>query len=742
LKRTSLLRCQVAFHRYISRWSRTIITNGDSMKRPILIAVSLLTVGVAPLYAQIAGERPVSIPVYAAVTSVTAAAIGSNGDQFLAAWIDRRDRAAVYAARNDRDGTLLDATGIFIASAENGPVGVAWNADSYVVIWQTSSGVFATRIASDGTIADPAHLILPGAQIDAQSPIAANGNAVVVAYAGGYSVLDHQLRVTSSGSFAGTPSVWITGANEFTLIATGNVSNPRSVRLDSTGHFVSLNLQAGPAASAGGAISCHGQNCVWASDHLSTFHLAVASYDPIAQTSGAPIDLPIAEGSFVLAATSGGYVLVTSTGAVQRLDLQGAPNGSPTPPCCHLDGVAAVSNGRDAAVLRRSGTLTLTMMSASSDGETRNVAVSASAQHGPALATNLRNDLVVWTESSGIYARRLDPDGTLLDFEKSSRRTLSQASGLLPPEVSVLFDKTSYIAAVSTNFDRSYTVPSSSTITTLRIDPDTGSTQTLNTICGNDMRIANNGSASVATWVDCNGKIAVALLNVDGALASPPIFLASSNLSTAAGPFVAKPSLAWNGTEWLVIWEEQTVVTVNSQLVPVGVAIRGSRLTNALTPLDPDPVLTISSGNNPLMPSRVASDGHDFLAVWSIGSVIHARRITAAGAVLDDQQEASGFVQDLIWDGSSYSMAFLTPDLRILALLRMRATGQLIESQIISATPDEKRSAALLAVGGGHVIAAYTRVAHESLYGGVERAFIAAPSPLSARRRAVRSVSP
>jgi hypothetical protein len=121
--------------------------------------------------------------------------------------------------------------------------------------------------------------------------------------------------------------------------------------------------------------------------------------------------------------------------------------------------------------------------------------------------------------------------------------------------------------------------------------------------------------------------------------------------------------------------------------------------------------------------------------------VIHARRITAAGAVLDDQQEANGFVQDLLWDGSSYSMAFLTPDLRIAALLRMRSTGQLIDTQIISATPDEKRSAALLATGGGHVIATYTRVAHEPLYGGVERVFITGPSPLSARRRAARSTS-
>lgn len=709
------------------------------MKRPILIAVSLLTVLATQVYAQIS-ERPVALPVYVSVSSVSTAAIASDGDRFLAAWIDRRDdHGAVYAARIDRDGTLLDPTGILVAATEGGPVGVAWNGDSYVIIWQTSSGVLAARIAPDGTIADPAHLILPGAQINTQSPVAANAVVTVVAYDGGYSVLDHQLRVTGSGSFAGTPSVWPTGANEFTLISSSNtLLNPRSVRLDSSGRFVSLNTQAAPAGGAGGAISCHGQSCIWVSDHLATHLLAVASYDPVTQTSGTPSDLPIAEDSFVLAATSGGYVLVNSNNVSQRFDLQGNPSGAPTSQCCRLDGVAAASNGRDAAILRRSGTLTLTMMTATFTGDPRSVAVSASAQHAPALAGNGLNYLAVWTESTGIYARRIGHDGVLLDFEKDSRRTLSPISGLLPPLISALSDGTSYLAAVSTNFDRSYTVSSTSSITTLRIDPGTGRTLNLNTICGNDMRLANNGSATVAAWVDCSGNVVVAFINTNGALASPPIVLASSNLSRAAGPFVVKPSLAWNGTEWLVIWEEQSVVTINGQLVVRGGAIHGSRLTNALTPLDTDPTLTIAPANNPVTPSRLASDGHDFLAAWSDGNTIHVRRITAAGDVLADQPIASGLVQDLIWEGSAYSLAFLTPDLRKAALFRLRATGQLIEMKIISGTPDEKRSAALLAASGGGVLATYTRVAHEPLYGGVERAFIASPSPLTERRHAVR----
>jgi hypothetical protein len=77
--------------------------------------------------AQIAGERPVSTPVYAPKTLFGSSAIASDGNQFLAAWIDGRDRYSVFVARIDRDGTVLDPMGIFIATAvTNTPVGVAW----------------------------------------------------------------------------------------------------------------------------------------------------------------------------------------------------------------------------------------------------------------------------------------------------------------------------------------------------------------------------------------------------------------------------------------------------------------------------------------------------------------------------------------------------------------------------------------------------------------------------------------
>jgi hypothetical protein len=75
-----------------------------------------------------------------------------------------------------------------------------------------------------------------------------------------------------------------------------------------------------------------------------------------------------------------------------------------------------------------------------------------------------------------------------------------------------------------------------------------------------------------------------------------------------------------------------------------------------------------------------------------------------------------------------------------LGALKLSPSGQVLDSLVIGATRDDERSAALLSLGSGHVIAAYTRIAHEPPYTGGERVFIAAPRP--ARGRAARSETP
>jgi hypothetical protein len=137
--------------------------------------------------AQIAGERPVSTPFYAPMTLFGSSAIASDGNEFLAVWINGIDRYSVFVTRIDSDGTVLDPIGIFVATAvTNHPVGVAWNGDSYVVVWTGfntvvgSNTVMAARIAPDGRIVDPPRVLVQQAQLKSRNLIAANGNVSVM----------------------------------------------------------------------------------------------------------------------------------------------------------------------------------------------------------------------------------------------------------------------------------------------------------------------------------------------------------------------------------------------------------------------------------------------------------------------------------------------------------------------------------------------------------------------------------
>ncbi len=705
------------------------MTGGTTARIASSIAF-LLTIIASAAFAQIAGERPVSAPVfYAPVSSSGSPAVASDGTSFLAVWCDGRDggdinrtQGDLYASRIDSDGTILDPLGIFVASA-NGPLGVAWNGDAYVIIWSTFSpyAVMAARIAPDGRIVDPPHVVVPGAfLISDKHTIASNGNVTVVSTNGGYSVLDKDLHVIDSGTRSSNfspngSSVYSNGSGGFILL-TGN----GSLRLDGSGHPTANGLQP---SSIGGVIACHGNECLQVFDIGIGSNLNAASYDPTTGSHSPAVGLPIPSGYsyYDVVATADGYLLFSGAGLVQRFDGQHNPLGPPTSLSWPGSaGVAAASNGHNTVVLRSTNPVSIALVTPASAGDLRNVASSGNAQRYPAIATDGSTYLVAWEENDGIYAGRLSLDGTALD---GRGRRITTATGA----PAVAYDGASYFVSVG---DGSQT-------TMVRIDPSNGATLATRTICGDAMHIAGNGTTHIAVWDNCGGT-AAAFIDANGAPASTPV---SPPPAITWRPQV-HPAVAWNGTEWLMTWEEEidTCGGISPPNCPAAmVTIRGVRLSAALTLIDTMPI-TISERSVPGS-SRLASDGHDFLAVWSSDSV-HDRRISASGEVFDDQALFAGTAQDVIWDGVQYDLAFttskpfFTPSPADLAVAHLRPSGQVFETFLISATTDDKRNPALVSLGNGRVVAAYTRLGHESLYGGVPRAFVTTPRP--ARGRAAR----
>jgi hypothetical protein len=682
----------------------------------LLILASVLAA--ASSFGQVVGERPLSTPVYQPVDRIVAASIASDGDSFLVVWSDLRDRGATYAAHVARDGTIADPRGTLLAKTLS-PIAVAWMGDRYLAAWNGPGSIMGAQLNSAGEIVSPARAIAKGQLSNSPHPIASNVSVTVVMTSLGYSVLDRDCNIVEQGRFGS--SAYVTGSGQFILPGSGVTRH-----LDAAGRFITsaFGMPRDPVA-------CHGGGCVTAFPLAKT--VGVATYDPETLTAGQVSELPIAPSAIGLVATEGGYLLVTNAVA-QRLDDAGHPVAQPIDlPRAANSVFYAASNGRDVAVVRTSST-SLGVFVITPAAVTRPVllGVSANAQTNVAIAKSALNYLTVWTEKDGTYAARLSLDeGTALDGR-------GRFLGASIDHPSVTFDGTAYFVVVR-NQTLNYLAED-----VLRIDAATGEVMAVSTIAGTNLRIGSNGTDRVGVWIDPFGEMEVAFFDPNGAMASMPVWLAGPPSRQSLATRLGNPSLAWNGTIWLVTWEEQFDRYLPGPpppypYVPIltAMAIRGARLSGALTPLDVQPITIAAAPPETIRSSHIASDGADFLVAWTTDAV-RVRRISTSGAGDVEKVLATGTVQDLIWDGTSYHVAFATPH-GDLGEARLRPSGESIETLIISAAGTDERSASLVATTKGRILAAYTRVADEPLYLGVERAFVAVPYP--ARGRAAENAN-
>lgn len=173
----------------------------------------LLTIASAARALTVGSEVPLSPPILeAAPFGRSAPRIASNGSDFLIVWHDGRagddDRnvttsspSAVIAARVDREGNVLDPTGIMIGIG--GSLNVASDGRDYVVALRCSRAwdapICLTRISAE------TGEVQPGSQVPAPSAaIASNGNGYLVAYrADGWIWV---ISIDAGGLAAGSPT--------------------------------------------------------------------------------------------------------------------------------------------------------------------------------------------------------------------------------------------------------------------------------------------------------------------------------------------------------------------------------------------------------------------------------------------------------------------------------------------------------------------------------------------------------
>ena len=305
-------------------------------------------------------------------------------------------------------------------------------------------------------------------------------------------------------------------------------------------------------------------------------------------------------------------------------------------------------------------------------------------QFEPAVAFDGANYLVVWTDersiSYDIYCARVTPGGTVLD---SAGIAISCASGLqMSPDVA--FDGNCFL--VVWQDDRS---DSSCDIYGARVTPDGAVLDPggllISDAPGNQYEpaVACNGAGFLVVWADPrNGDLDIygARVTSLGAVldtAGIPVALATLGQN--------RPSVAFDGTDVLVAWEDQRsgdwfvrgarVTAAGEVLDPAGFAItprhpaghaavafgdtiflvtwecniggdygldvEGARVTSAAEVLDPGGIPLTTAANDQYSPSA-AFNGASYLAVWqdersrcSGYHDIYARRLSPQGTRLD-----------------------------------------------------------------------------------------------------------
>src|SRR5262249_4872295 len=230
---------------------------------------------------------------------------------------------------------------------------------------------------------------------------------------------------------------------------------------------------------------------------------------------------------------------------------------------------------------------------------------------------------------------------------------------------------------------------------------------------------ASDGSDAVFIVApSCNGPVMATRVHRDGS-ADLPIAVAPGGTNTAS------PRVAWNGSEFLVVWS-QLDATYRAE-------IRAARVSPSMTVLDPQP-LSLEVGNDSDFTPLVASDGRDFIVAWTVGAggAVRVRGVSAGGTLGNVTALGPGTASSLAWTGHDFALAYSTSAGR--ALVRHLGGCAVLR---VPASADET-FAPTLAVLNGVLLAAYDRTASEPVYGSVPRVFIK-PAGMSPHGRPVRA---
>jgi MYXO-CTERM domain-containing protein len=642
-------------------------------------------------------ETPIEGPVYVPSSNANTPSVAGNGTDYLVTWVNGN---TIYAAIAKGSGAVGLPTPITVVTGNDGKTQprAAWDGSEWIVVWGDTSngGVYMRRIAAAGTLLNQPQNNDQGFLVSsafAQSvDVAYDGSELLIVYAqndiyahphvyavrmspSGARIDTTTLTITSGSYQQTTPRVVFDGTEFFIAWADSRSSPSSSTAWDIYGARVTHagQLLDGPTDTGGTPISTatgDQVNPALASDGTVAFVVwtdsrgtSPAYYAARVDPSVGLVDGPASTGGILL----GSAAYVGDAPSVGFDGVEYVAAWSTRDSSLTGGNIAGVRVSSAGALLGTAGSQVLTI----SGGPQSNSV--------PAVAGGASGAFVAWLDTrltkTEIFGTRIDTSGALLDGTVAERGFLVSQEPVSRSWGVVASNGSSFLVAWMDNRDQSSL---GADVYAIRLDaggtPIDSAAFPIATgirIANFQLAIASSGSGYAIAYGVGSGSaltVQVRFVNADGTLVNGP---ASSPGLILGQNSEAPAAIAWNGTDYLFVWQEYFSSSGTTQLFGARTSATG-QVRPSTAPDGSFPVVTTTHNDtNPAL----GSDGTNFLLLWNGGSQINGSRIGPNGNRLDGTVTTEGFTVYANSQGYPETASVAFNGLNYVALLNDLSTG-------------------------------------------------------------------
>jgi predicted nucleic-acid-binding Zn-ribbon protein len=642
--------------------------------------------------------------------------VAFDGTNYLVVWTDRRNSSLdIYGARISQDGTVLDTAGIPLITYEHSQFNpaITFDGTNYLLVWQDNrSGsyyeIYGARISQTGAVLDPNGFTISPTTYNQEYPaIAFDGTNYLVIWQDGRSGSSSDIygaRITQNGTVLDSERIAISTATndqQYPAINFGGTNylvvwqdcssyvydiygtrvSEAGIVLDPDG--IAISTATGDQLSPAIAFDNTNYLVVWQENrsyYPDVYAARISQLGVVLDSNGFAISNDSNSQEFPTLAFDGNTYLVV-----------------------WQDNRSISSNDIYGARVSQTGTIL--------DPNGLVISTVANTQETPALAFDGTNYLVVWTDERNgiyeydIYGARITQTGDLLDSFgfAISTAVLDQESP------AVAFDGTNYLVVWTDERNGIYSDIYGARVSQNGTVLDTNGFAISTDIYGQYFpTIAFDGTNYLVVWHD--ERNGVHAYDIYGARVSQAGNVLDPNgiaISTALNR-QGFPAIAFDGINYLIVWRDERNGANNSD-------IYGTRVSQTGIVIDTNGIAISGAEYSQWNPS-VAFDGTNYLVVWEDyrwgGYVpdIYGAFVSQTGSVLDPYGIViwnTVFYQEspvIVFDGTNYLVVWEDnfTDSSDLYGAKINIYGVLVDSLLVS--NQEGCQGAALAHGSGNQI--------------------------------------